>query len=61
MESIKPLVESLTDLATVLSVLTVVLAGLVLVDCLFLYKRASLFQRRLSERLEARTHGDRSD
>lgn len=58
---LKPLIDLLLDLTTVLSVLTVVLAGLVLVDCVFLYKRVSLFRRRLNERMEARNDASRSE
>ena len=51
---LQTLIDSLMDLTTVLSVLTVVLSGLVLIDCVFLYKRVSLFRRRLNDRMEAR-------
>lgn len=43
---ITAIVKALTNLTAVLSLLSLILAGLVLVDCLFLYKRITLFRKR---------------
>ena len=50
MQTIEVLVKALSNLTAVLSVLSFILAGLVLIDCLFLYKRISLFRKRQEER-----------
>lgn len=50
MPTIESLVEALSNLTAVLSILSLILAGLVLVDCLFLYKRITLFRKRQEDR-----------
>ena len=59
MPNIEVIVKALTNLTAVLSVLSLILAGLVLVDCLFLYKRITIFRKRQDQKREA-THADES-
>ena len=49
---IAAIVKALTNLTAVLSLLSLILAGLVLVDCLFLYKRITLFRKRQDLKME---------
>lgn len=53
MPTVESLIQALSNLTAVLSILSFILAGLVLVDCLFLYKRITLFRRRQEERRAA--------
>lgn len=53
MPTVESLIQALSNLTAVLSILSFILAGLVLVDCLFLYKRITLFRKRQEERRAA--------
>lgn len=48
------MIRALSSLTAVLSVLSLILAGLVLIDCLFLYRRIAIFRKRQQERKEQR-------
>ena len=57
---ITAIVKALTNLTAVLSLLSLILAGLVLVDCLFLYKRITLF-RKLQDLKKEQDNGEQPE
>ena len=57
---ITAIVKALTNLTAVLSLLSLILAGLVLVDCLFLYRRINQFRARQDLKRE-QTNGEQPE